>query len=150
MDFACKLCELFNKESKFSASPWAGRCRDRTLLHRQDFGWMRFRREMVMGMGRGCQRNLKSISTSSDGLNLAAGSYSRQNWPAAWKDWPNPLEKHVIEVFPQLKGLRFTHHYWGGPVFVTMDMAPVIGYPGNDKKAIGSPAHRSPVGSSPL
>ncbi len=45
------------------------------------------------------------------------------------------LEKHVVEVFPQLKGLRFTHR-WGGPVSVTLDMAPVIGYLGEDKKAI--------------
>ncbi len=45
------------------------------------------------------------------------------------------LEKHVVEIFPQLKGLRFTHR-WGGPVSVTLDMAPVIGYLGEDKKAI--------------
>lgn len=45
------------------------------------------------------------------------------------------LEKHVVEVFPQLQGLRFTHR-WGGPVSVTLDMAPVIGYLGEDKKAI--------------
>ena len=47
------------------------------------------------------------------------------------------LEKHVIEVFPQLKGLKFTHR-WGGPVSVTVDMAPVIDCLGNDKKAIFS------------
>jgi glycine/D-amino acid oxidase-like deaminating enzyme len=45
------------------------------------------------------------------------------------------LERHVVELFPQLKGLRFTHR-WGGPVSVTLDMAPVIGYLGEDKKAI--------------
>ncbi|RJP83718.1 MAG: FAD-dependent oxidoreductase [Desulfobacteraceae bacterium] len=49
----------------------------------------------------------------------------------------NHLENHVTEVFPQLKGIRFTHK-WGGPVSVTLDMAPVIGYLGNDKKAIFS------------
>ena len=47
------------------------------------------------------------------------------------------LEKHVIEIFPQLKGIRFTHR-WGGPVSVTLDMAPAIGYLGDDKKAIFS------------
>ena len=47
------------------------------------------------------------------------------------------LEQHVIEVFPQLKGIRFTHK-WGGPVSVTVDMAPVIGYLGKDKKCIFS------------
>ncbi len=47
------------------------------------------------------------------------------------------LKAHVTEVFPQLEGLRFTHH-WGGPVSITTDMAPVIGYLGNDKKAIFS------------
>lgn len=47
------------------------------------------------------------------------------------------LKAHVTEVFPQLAGLRFTHQ-WGGPVSITTDMAPVIGYLGNDKKAIFS------------
>ena len=47
------------------------------------------------------------------------------------------LKAHVTEVFPQLEGLRFTHQ-WGGPVSITTDMAPVIGYLGNDKKAIFS------------
>jgi glycine/D-amino acid oxidase-like deaminating enzyme len=47
------------------------------------------------------------------------------------------LKKHVTEVFPQLKGIRFTHQ-WGGPVSITTDMTPVIGYLGTDKKAIFS------------
>ncbi|MFZ5570445.1 MAG: NAD(P)/FAD-dependent oxidoreductase [Thermodesulfobacteriota bacterium] len=47
------------------------------------------------------------------------------------------LENHVLEVFPQLKGIGFTHR-WGGPVSVTLDMAPVIGYLGKDRKAIFS------------
>jgi len=47
------------------------------------------------------------------------------------------LENHVTEVFPQLKGVRFTHR-WGGPVSVTLDMAPVIGYLGEDRKAVFS------------
>jgi len=47
------------------------------------------------------------------------------------------LENHLIEIFPQLKGIRFTHR-WGGPVSVTLDMAPAIGYLGSDRKAIFS------------
>ncbi len=47
------------------------------------------------------------------------------------------LETHVPEVFPQLKGIQFTHR-WGGPVSITLDMAPVIGYLGKDKTAIFS------------
>ena len=45
------------------------------------------------------------------------------------------LKNHVTEIFPQLKGIRFTHQ-WGGPVSITTDMTPVIGYLGADKKAI--------------
>lgn len=47
------------------------------------------------------------------------------------------LEDHVLEIFPQLQGIRFTHR-WGGPVSVTLDMAPAIGYLGNDRRAIFS------------
>ncbi|MFA5536462.1 MAG: FAD-binding oxidoreductase [Bacillota bacterium] len=47
------------------------------------------------------------------------------------------LENHVTEVFPQLEGLQFTHR-WGGPVSITLDMAPVIGYLGEDHKALFS------------
>ncbi|MBN2158575.1 MAG: FAD-dependent oxidoreductase [Spirochaetes bacterium] len=47
------------------------------------------------------------------------------------------LEGHITEVFPQLKGIRVTHR-WGGPVSITVDMAPAIGYIGNDRKAIYS------------
>jgi glycine/D-amino acid oxidase-like deaminating enzyme len=47
------------------------------------------------------------------------------------------LERHVTEVFPQLEGIGFTHR-WGGPVSVTLDMAPVIGFLGEDKSAVFS------------
>lgn len=47
------------------------------------------------------------------------------------------LEHHLIEIFPQLQGIRFTHH-WGGPISVTFDMAPVIGYLGEHKNVIFS------------
>lgn len=47
------------------------------------------------------------------------------------------LKAHLLEIFPQLNGIRFSHQ-WGGPVSVTVDMAPVIGYLGADRKAIFS------------
>ncbi|MDO9110235.1 MAG: FAD-binding oxidoreductase [Desulfatirhabdiaceae bacterium] len=47
------------------------------------------------------------------------------------------LENHVHQVFPQLKGIGCSHR-WGGPVSVTIDMAPAIGYLGEDRKAIFS------------
>ncbi len=47
------------------------------------------------------------------------------------------LESHITEIFPQLNGIGITHK-WGGPVSVTLDMAPVIGYLGHDKKAFFS------------
>jgi glycine/D-amino acid oxidase-like deaminating enzyme len=47
------------------------------------------------------------------------------------------LEHHIIEIFPQLKGIGCTHR-WGGPVSVTLDMAPAIGFIGEDRKAIFS------------
>ncbi len=47
------------------------------------------------------------------------------------------LENHISEVFPQLKGIRITHR-WGGPVSITVDMAPAIGYIVRDRKAIYS------------
>ncbi len=47
------------------------------------------------------------------------------------------LEEHLIEIFPQIKGIRFTHR-WGGPVSITTDLAPAIGYLGEDRKIIYS------------
>ncbi|MBU2611763.1 MAG: FAD-binding oxidoreductase [Chloroflexi bacterium] len=46
------------------------------------------------------------------------------------------LERDVVRLFPHLKGIRFTHR-WGGPVSVTMDMAPAIGFLG-DPRAVYS------------
>jgi len=40
------------------------------------------------------------------------------------------LERDVVETFPPLEGIPFTHR-WGGPVSVTLDMAPAIGYLGD-------------------
>lgn len=47
------------------------------------------------------------------------------------------LKRHVTEVFPQLAGIGFTHQ-WGGPVSVTADAAPVIGYLGGNRRAVFS------------
>jgi glycine/D-amino acid oxidase-like deaminating enzyme len=46
------------------------------------------------------------------------------------------LERDVVRLFPILEGIRFTHR-WGGPVSVTLDMAPAIGYIG-DRRAVYS------------
>ena len=46
------------------------------------------------------------------------------------------LKEDVREIFPALKGIRFTHE-WGGPVSVPVDMAPAIGYAG-DKNIVYS------------
>jgi glycine/D-amino acid oxidase-like deaminating enzyme len=40
------------------------------------------------------------------------------------------LERDVVEIFPPLRGIRFTHR-WGGPVSVPVDMAPALGYAGD-------------------
>jgi len=46
------------------------------------------------------------------------------------------LERDVRLLFPALKDIQFTHR-WGGPVSVPVDMAPAIGYLG-DQRAIYS------------
>jgi len=46
------------------------------------------------------------------------------------------LERDIIWLFPHLKGIKITHR-WGGPVSVPLDMAPAIGYLG-DQRAIYS------------
>lgn len=45
------------------------------------------------------------------------------------------LKQHVINIYPQLKGLNFTHQ-WGGVISITVDMVPVIGYLGSKKRAL--------------
>jgi len=52
------------------------------------------------------------------------------------------LEKDTIDTFPSLEGVRFTHR-WGGPVSVTLDMAPAIGFLGDRQIAysIGALGH---------
>jgi glycine/D-amino acid oxidase-like deaminating enzyme len=46
------------------------------------------------------------------------------------------LERDIIWLFPHLKGIRITHR-WGGPVSVPLQMAPAIGFIG-DESAIYS------------
>jgi glycine/D-amino acid oxidase-like deaminating enzyme len=52
------------------------------------------------------------------------------------------LERHVAEVFPSLAGIRFTHR-WGGPVSVPLDMAPAMGFAGDERilYALGCVGH---------
>lgn len=45
------------------------------------------------------------------------------------------LEQHLLELFPQLSGVSFTHR-WGGPVSLAVDMAPIIGILGRHKRAV--------------
>jgi glycine/D-amino acid oxidase-like deaminating enzyme len=47
------------------------------------------------------------------------------------------LEAFIPRVFPSLKGVKITHR-WGGPVSVTLDMAPALGYLGGDRSAVYS------------
>src|SRR5262249_43408697 len=47
------------------------------------------------------------------------------------------LESYVGELFPSLRGVRFTHK-WGGPVSVPLDMAPALGRLGNDRRIVYS------------
>ncbi|MFC1609545.1 NAD(P)/FAD-dependent oxidoreductase [Myxococcota bacterium] len=42
------------------------------------------------------------------------------------------LEQNVVEMFPSLRGVRFTHQ-WGGPVSLTLDMVPAVGYLGDKR-----------------
>lgn len=42
------------------------------------------------------------------------------------------LERDVVRLFPPLRGIRFTHR-WGGPVSVTTEMVPAMGYLGDER-----------------
>lgn len=42
------------------------------------------------------------------------------------------LKDDVRRIFPQLKNVRFTHQ-WGGPVSITLDLAPALGRVGDDR-----------------
>ena len=44
----------------------------------------------------------------------------------------NDLERDLVWLFPHLKGVEITHR-WGGPVSVTIDMAPAIGFVGDER-----------------
>ena len=46
------------------------------------------------------------------------------------------LENNVRQLFPSLEKIKFTHR-WGGPVSITLDMAPAMGYLG-DKRIVYS------------
>ncbi len=42
------------------------------------------------------------------------------------------LERDVVRLFPGLRGIGFTHR-WGGPVSVTTQMVPALGYLGDQR-----------------
>jgi glycine/D-amino acid oxidase-like deaminating enzyme len=42
------------------------------------------------------------------------------------------LERHAQAVFPSLRGVGFTHR-WGGPVSVPVDLAPALGFVGDER-----------------
>jgi glycine/D-amino acid oxidase-like deaminating enzyme len=42
------------------------------------------------------------------------------------------LEHDIVWLFPHLKGIEITHR-WGGPVSVPIDMAPAMGFIGDDR-----------------
>jgi glycine/D-amino acid oxidase-like deaminating enzyme len=44
------------------------------------------------------------------------------------------LERHTRAVFPSLRGAAFTHR-WGGPVSVPVDLAPALGFAGDERIA---------------
>ena len=46
------------------------------------------------------------------------------------------LERDVARIFPSLRGVKYTHR-WGGPVSVTTQMVPAIGFVG-DRRAVYS------------
>jgi glycine/D-amino acid oxidase-like deaminating enzyme len=47
------------------------------------------------------------------------------------------LERFIPQIFPSLKGVTIARR-WGGPVSVTIDMAPALGYLGRDRSAVYS------------
>ncbi|HSR48738.1 MAG TPA: FAD-dependent oxidoreductase [Anaerolineales bacterium] len=68
----------------------------------------------------------------SDVSIAVGGDMERDHNPRVFAD----LERDVVRIFPQLKGIRFESR-WGGPVSVPVDMAPVIGFLG-DRRAVFS------------
>jgi glycine/D-amino acid oxidase-like deaminating enzyme len=73
------------------------------------------------------------IAMGGSDISIAYGrDMERDITPRVFAD----LERDVVRLFPALKGIRFTHR-WGGPVSVPVDMAPAIGYLG-DQRAVYS------------
>ncbi len=52
------------------------------------------------------------------------------------------LENDIVKTFPPLKGIKITHR-WGGPVSVSLDLAPAIGFLGDNRAvySIGCVGH---------
>ena len=56
------------------------------------------------------------------------GNMERDLNPQTFDD----LERDIVWLFPHLKGINITHR-WGGPVSVPVQMAPAIGYLGDER-----------------
>jgi glycine/D-amino acid oxidase-like deaminating enzyme len=72
------------------------------------------------------------IMGGSDVSLAYGGNMDRDLNPQTFAD----LERDIIWLFPHLKGIQITHR-WGGPVSVPLQMAPAIGFLG-DERAIYS------------
>jgi glycine/D-amino acid oxidase-like deaminating enzyme len=79
--------------------------------------------------------------TADDRLLMGGGDVGLAYGDRMGRDGHRPtfehLERFITELFPSLKGVKVEHR-WGGPVSVTVDMAPALGYLGQDKSAVYS------------
>jgi glycine/D-amino acid oxidase-like deaminating enzyme len=75
----------------------------------------------------------------SDARYYYGGSLNRDRDPDTFRR----LKRDLLRIFPSLKGVRIQHK-WGGPVSVTMDFFPAMGYAGKDRRiayALGCVGH---------
>lgn len=61
----------------------------------------------------------------------AHNALDRDTDVSAWRH----LERHLRWLFPQLSDVAVTHR-WGGPISVTLDLTPAVGYVGEDRDAV--------------
>jgi glycine/D-amino acid oxidase-like deaminating enzyme len=79
--------------------------------------------------------------TADNRLAMGGGDVTMVYGNRLGQDYHEPtfahLERFIPQLFPSLKGVPITHR-WGGPVSVTLDMAPALGYLGRDRTAVYS------------
>ncbi len=69
------------------------------------------------------------LAMGGSNVSLAyGGEMDRDLNPHTFAD----LERDIIWLFPNLKGVQITHR-WGGPVSVPIDMAPAMGFIGDER-----------------